>query len=70
MKTAELFPLDLYLFISVEFNDKQNHVCTVRVSSPPTCSYSFNPIALRKAKIALNFGLSESNRVNKLRIWS
>ena len=27
----------------------------------------FNPIALRKAKIAYNFGLSECNRVNALR---
>ena len=25
--------------------------------------FSFNPIALRKAKIAYNFGLSECNRV-------
>ena len=24
----------------------------------------FNPVALRKAKIAYNFGLSECNRVN------
>ena len=27
-------------------------------------SVKFNPIALRKAKIAYNFGLSECNRVN------
>ena len=27
------------------------------------CAYSFNPVALRKAKIAYDFGLSECNRV-------
>ena len=28
----------------------------------------FNPVALRKAKIVYNFGLSECNRVNTLRV--
>ena len=28
------------------------------------CLYHINPIALRKVKIAYNFGLSECNRVN------
>ena len=28
-----------------------------------------NPIALRKAKIACNFGLSEYNRVNIILFW-
>ena len=27
--------------------------------------FSFNPIALRRTKIACNFGLSECNRINK-----
>ena len=30
---------------------------------------SFNPIALRKAKIVYNFGLSERNRVKLTYIW-
>ena len=30
-----------------------------------SCGYFFNPIALRKAKIVYNFGLSECKRVNK-----
>ena len=34
--------------------------CAHKISVP--CS--FNPIALRKAKIVYNFGLSECNRVN------
>ena len=37
-----------------------------------SCSFlffsSFNPFALRKAKIVYNFGLSEGNRVNKIKI--
>ena len=31
----------------------------------PFTSILFNPIALRKAKIVCNFGLSECNRVNR-----
>ena len=31
-----------------------------------TLSYAFNPIALRKAKIAYNFGLSEWNKVKEV----
>ena len=30
----------------------------------------FNPIALRKAKIVCNFGLSERNRVKEDPIWA
>ena len=33
--------------------------------SKPTVTQEFNPIALRKAKIVCNFGLSECNRVIK-----
>ena len=31
--------------------------------------HSFNPIALRKARIVYNFGLSECNRVENRLIW-
>ena len=31
---------------------------------PYACEVDINPIALRKAKIVCNFGLSELNRVN------
>ena len=47
------------------FQQKKNTLaylmCTVRLKIS-----LFNPTALRKAKIAYNFGLSESNRVNDL----
>ena len=32
------------------------------------CELSVNPIALRKAKIAFNFGLSECNRINDFQV--
>ena len=32
---------------------------------PTKAAIGLNPIALRKAKIAYNFGLSECNRVNR-----
>ena len=35
-------------------------------SSSESISIHLNPIALRKAKIVYNFGLSESNRVNPI----
>ena len=39
---------------------------SVDLSSPQTLRFvgAFSPIALRKAKIVCNFGLSECNRVN------
>ena len=37
-----------------------------RVTAPENVPTYLNPIALRKAKIAYNFGLSECNRVKEL----
>ena len=35
----------------------------VAVTSPESVTMHFNPIALKKAKIVCNFGLSECNRL-------
>ena len=43
--------------------DKRGKNVNGRVASPESVPIHLNPIALRKAKIVYNFGLSESNRV-------
>ena len=43
--------------------EKSGKTETRRVASPAKVSIHFNPIALRKAQIAYNFGLSECNKV-------
>ena len=56
------------IYIPVKFNililNKRIKTQNSR-NSANTQSYNFNNIALRKAKIVCNFGLSECNRVNK-----
>ena len=51
-----------FLFASwmTELFEKESHLRTLLLEE---LILSFNPIALRKAKIACNFGLSECNRV-------
>ena len=46
--------------------------CSLRFFALRLGLISFNPVALRKAKIVCNFGLSECNRVKKMtekNIW-
>ena len=43
---------------------QQKCMLSMPTTPPPKRIISINPIALRKAKIACNFGLSECNRVN------
>ena len=45
--------------------EKGGKTANVRVASPEKVPIYINTIALRKAKIVYNFGLSECNRVNK-----
>ena len=43
---------------------KERHFCDILKASLDKVAFnSFNPVALRKAKIVYNFGLSECNRV-------
>ena len=63
----------LSFFFALKGLSKHVHVCEIHVNlisqncaSAPSCLLmcnSFNPTALRKAKIVYNFGLSECNRV-------
>ena len=43
-----------------------SQIALLYVGNPNAEAWIFNPIALRKAKIVCNFGLSECNRVNFL----
>ena len=38
----------------------------IKMLSPISYGVSHNPMALRKAKIVYNFGLSECNRINRM----
>ena len=60
MTEISCFPLNYYLrtkSLNEAFLEMQQHTCTNNLWR------CFNPIALRKAKIVYNFGLSECNRV-------
>ena len=47
--------------LNTEHYNHQSYVSKHKISSRSACI--FNPMALRKAKIVYNFGLSECNRV-------
>ena len=61
MATLRVAIFSLYKLSSIEKGGKTENN---RIASPAIVLVDSNPIALRKAKIVYNFGLSECNRVN------
>ena len=51
-------------FYTKAFKDLKYKAISLVLSTKKSTLLCFNPVALRKAKIIYNFGLSECNRVN------